>query len=133
MNRKAGASLLLNVIIVFVTVGLMQCKPCNKIDISKRKIIQRAIDPSGRWEAVVDEVEYPNGLTTAAADRVSISQLKSGKSKEKLIFSEDIKPDNEKPSILWKKDKLIINISKDAYVIFSERSVDGIDVEIITH
>ncbi len=64
-------------------------------------LVQTAPDPSGRWVAIVDEVEYPNGLLTSVADRVRLVAAASPNTEGTVVFSEDALPAYDNPMVSW--------------------------------
>lgn len=84
-----------------------------------RMIVQTLPDPSGKWVAVVDQVEYANGLLTSVADRVLVVEAASMAAEGTMVFSEDALPANEKPIVSWSGGRLLISISPDATVLSS--------------
>jgi hypothetical protein len=95
-----------------------------------RRIVQTVPDPSAKLVALVDEVEYANGLLTSMADRVLVVKAPSKDSDGTLVFSEDALPDLEKPSVEWVSGRLRITISRSAYVLHREAMADGIPVDV---
>jgi hypothetical protein len=95
-------------------------------------ILQTLPDPSGRWAAIVDQVEYANGLLTSVADRVRVVEAASMNAEGTLVFSEDALPDNERPTISWSGGRLLISVSRNAAVLHRETRADGIEVVVRT-
>ena len=97
-----------------------------------RKIIQELRNPSGKIIAVVDEVEYANGLLTSVADRVCLLGDKWKKVDGIVVFSSDAMPLAKKPTIAWESNKLIITISADATDVHYDKQVDEFEIELKT-
>jgi hypothetical protein len=98
-----------------------------------RRIIQGPLaDPGGKWVAVVDEVEYANGLLTSVADRVVVADSASSAEKGKgtIVFSEDALGDQDKPTVEWSAHRLVITISRKAAVLRKDPRGGGVQVEI---
>jgi hypothetical protein len=95
-----------------------------------RRIVQTLTDPSGKWVAIVDEVEYANGLLTSVADRVRVVESASRDAEGTLVFSEDALPDSEKPTIAWATRSLLITVSRSASILHREARVYGFEVEV---
>ena len=116
-----------SITVLGILVGLaMTMVSCERL---KRRIVQTLVDPSGRWVAVVDEVEYANGLLTSVADRVVVIQSASKDAEGTQVFCEDAMPYSEKPTIAWSKGRLVIGVSPKANVLAREARAFGFEVE----
>jgi hypothetical protein len=100
----------------------------------QRRVIQKVPDPSGRWMAIVDEVEYQDGFLTSVADRVLVvepaSSAADGTVERTLAFSEDAMPDLYKPRVSWSGGRVSISVARDAYVHFQRPRVDGVEIVV---
>lgn len=117
MNRFVAAAL-----VVLVGVMTAACRP------PARKIIRSVPDPTGRWVAVVDEVEYSNGLLTSVADRVLLAQSGSMSGAGTIVLSKDA--DRSKPIVEWSADHLVITVDTAALLLHEQPSAHGITIEI---
>lgn len=111
-------------------VGLVIAGPACERPKGHRMIVQTLPDPSGKWVAVVDQVEYANGLLTSVADRVLVVEAASMAAEGTMVFSEDALPANEKPIVSWSGGRLLISISPDATVLFREPQAGGMEVVV---
>ena len=100
----------------------------------QRRVIQKVPDPSGRWMAIVDEVEYQDGFLTSVADRVLVvepaSSAADGTVERTLAFSEDAMPDIEKPAVSWSGGRVLISVSRSAVVLAKRERVGGVEIVV---
>lgn len=92
-------------------------------------IVQTLPDPSGKWVAVVDQVDYANGLLTSVGDRVLVVEAASMNAEGTIVFSEDALPANEKPIVSWSGGRLLISVSRDATIL--HRASHAGDLEVV--
>lgn len=104
--------------------------PAASCERATRRVVHRVADPSAQWVAVVDEVEYANGLLTSVADRVVVRETASKDAAGTIVFSEDALPDIEKPTVAWEAGRLVITASRGANVLRREARAHGFEVEI---
>lgn len=122
--------------IIIMVVLLVTTVTCDRSKSSKdssnkgRRIIRKLPDPSGQFIAILDEIDYANGLLTSTADRICIVDPKKNTQEGDIVFSEDALPDSEKPTIVWKSNTLLITISKNSNIISRKTQVNGILVEL---
>lgn len=95
-----------------------------------RRIVHALADPSGKWVAIVDEVEYANGLLTSLADRVRVVQSESQDAEGTLVLSADALPDSEKPTVAWAAGRIQVTVSQNATVLHQEAQAHGFEVEV---
>jgi hypothetical protein len=115
------------------TMAIISCNRFNHnhgAENGARKIIQKVSDPSGKWIAIVDEVEYANGLLTSMADRVTLVGPKPKDSDGVLVFSEDAMPDNEKPTVSWVSNRLLITVPANSNILHQEKQVGEVQIEV---
>lgn len=128
---KRAASCVAPWILVGLAMTAVSCE-CTKRDHESdgRRVLHTLTDPTGKWVAVVDEVEYANGLLTSVADRVLVIDAASKGAEGTIVFSEDALPDVEKPTVAWGTGRLLITVSRDAYVLHREARAHGFEVEV---
>lgn len=96
----------------------------------ERRIVQVLQDPTGRWKAVVDEVEYANGLLTSVADRVLVGEAQADDSRGTVVFSEDAAPASEKPQVSWMDGRLVIAVSRNATDLHQVARAGGVEIDV---
>jgi hypothetical protein len=115
------------VVVLGVAAGLSACSS------GGRTVLQVAADPSGKWVAIVDRVEYANGLLTSAADRVLVAEAGSRAAERgegTIVFSQDAGLPGEKPTVAWSEGRLVITAPASGAVLHQQTSVRGVQVEI---
>lgn len=126
---KPSGSIVLLAILAGIAIAWSACERSMRgRDRGHRVIMQTFPDPSGKWVAVVEQVEYANGLLTSVADRVRVVEAASMHAEGTLVFSEDALPDSERPAVSWSDGRLLISISREATVLYEESHADSIEV-----
>jgi len=128
--EPSGSTSLFAALAAILIVGPACERSIRGPDKGDQVIIQTLPDPSGRLVAIVDRVEYANGLLTSVADRVRVVEAASMNAEGTLVFSEDALPDNERPTVSWSGGRLLISISRNAAVIHREPLAGGIEVVV---
>ncbi len=128
--KASGLTCLLAVLAGIVIAGSACERPMRGRDKSHQTLMQTLPDPSGKWVAVVDQVEYANGLLTSVADRVRVVEAASMNAEGTLVFSEDALPANERPVVSWSGGHLLISISHHATVLHREPQANGIEIVV---
>jgi hypothetical protein len=105
---------------------------CGRCEKGHQTILQTLPDPTGKWIAIVDQVDYVNGLLTSVADRVRVVEAASANSEGALAFSEDALPGGETPTVSWSSGRLLISVSPNANINFRAPHAGGIEISIHT-
>jgi hypothetical protein len=93
------------------------------------EIISQVADGTSRRKAIVEQISYSSGIQTCVADQVRISKMADDSETEEIVFTEDVEPLAEKPTVDWKGNVLTIQFSRDANVL--ERKDRSGDISII--
>ncbi|ACL67451.1 hypothetical protein A2cp1_4134 [Anaeromyxobacter dehalogenans 2CP-1] len=123
MTKRAASIVALGIVAALAV-------PAASCERGTRRVVHRVADPSAQWVAVVDEVEYANGLLTSVADRVLVREAASKDAAGTIVFSEDALPDLEKPTVAWEAGRLVITASRSANVLRREARAHGFEVEV---
>jgi hypothetical protein len=116
--------------VLYFVLFLLACR-CDIIAAERPPIIIQSLKNSdSSYVAILEQVDYANGILTSTEDRVRVSK-EGDINKGEIVFCEDVMPPLEKPNVQWSGSKLIISFSRDAYVFVRKQEIQGLTVEYL--